>query len=66
MVVVETPLKDLCLSCDTHAAHALTDRSTQLRYGVFSCVRKFLSFSHRRGNISDFMLFVLAVWSWAA
>ena len=43
MVVMETSLKDLCSSCDAHAAHALTDRSTQLRYGIFSCVCKFFS-----------------------
>ena len=31
-----------------------------LSNGIFSSVRKFLSFSKKRGNISDFMLFVLA------
>ena len=61
MVVMETSLKDLCSSCDTHAAHALIDRYTQLRYGIISCVRRFLPFSQKRGNMSDFMLFVLAV-----
>ena len=61
MVVMETSLKDLCSSCDTHASHALIDISLQLRYGIFSCVRKFLPFSRKRGNVSDFMLFVLAV-----
>ena len=35
-------LKDLCSSCDTHAPHKLIDRSTQLRHGIFSCVRRFL------------------------
>ena len=62
MVVKETSLKDLCSLCDTHAAHALIDRSTQLRCGIFSFVRKFLPFSQKGGNISYFMLFVLAVW----
>ena len=61
MVVIETSLKDLCSSCDTHAAHALIDSSTQLRDGIFSCVHKLLPFSQKRGNISDFMLFVMAV-----
>ena len=61
LMVMETSLKGLCSSCDTHAAHALIDRSSQLRYGIFSCVRKFLPFSQKRGNISDFILFVLAV-----
>ena len=37
---METLLIDLCSSCDTHAAHALTDRPTQLTCGIFSCVRK--------------------------
>ena len=31
MVVMEASLKDLCSSSDTHAAHALINRSTQLR-----------------------------------
>ena len=61
MMVIETSLKDLCSSCDTHIAHALIDRSAPLRYGIFSCVRKFLPFSQKTGNIRDFMLFVLAV-----
>ena len=61
MVLMETSLKDLCCSCDTHAAHALIYRSAQLRCGIFSCVRKFLPFSQKRGNISDIILFVLAV-----
>ena len=61
MVVMETSLKDLCSSYDTHAAHALIDRSTQLRCGIFSCVRKFLPVSQKGGNMSYFMLFVFLV-----
>ena len=57
MVVMETSLKDLCSSCDTHVPHALINRSTQLRYDIFSWV----PFSQKRGNIIDLMLFVLAV-----
>ena len=45
MMVMETSLKYLCSSCDIHTAHALINRSTQLRYGIFSCMRKFLPFS---------------------
>ena len=50
MVVMETSLKDLCSSCDTHAAHALIDRLTKLRCGIFSCVRKFLPFHKREAT----------------
>ena len=58
---METSLKDLCSSCDTHAAHALIDRSTQLRCGIFSYVRKFLPFSQKGVNIKYFMLFAKEV-----
>ena len=34
-------------------------QAPMLRYGIFSCVRKFLPFSQKRGNISDFMLLSL-------
>ena len=53
---METSLTDLCSSFDTHAAHALIDRSTQLRCGIFSCMRNFLPFSQEGGNISYFLL----------
>ena len=50
---METSLKDLCSSRDTHAAHALFDRLTKLRCGIFSCVRKFLPFSQKGSKQED-------------
>ena len=59
MMVMETSLKDLCSSCDIHAAHALTDSSTQEKATPAVCA----IFCHiqRGGNISDFLFIALAM-----
>ena len=57
MVVMETLLKDLCSSCDTHAAHALIDRSTQLNVASLVVCVSFCHF-HKMESTSSTLCYL--------